>query len=115
MQKVKKQKGPSSGTIYKKNKYSRFQEKVVPPRFIGPTNEVAVNPISDVSRNERILSTRCVLRATTADGRFKARLVTHGLMQRHGTDCAIVAARDKFGRSQNGALDQVQEEGYPMK
>ena len=87
----------------------------MPPRFIEPTNEVAVNPISDVSRNERILGKRCVLRTTTADGRFKARLVTHGLMQRHGTDCAIVAARDKFGRSQNGALDQVQVEGYLME
>ena len=87
----------------------------MPPRFIEPTNEVAVNPISDVPRNKRILGTICVLRATTADGRFKARLVTHGLMQRHGADCAIVTARDKFGRSQNGALDQVQVEGYLVK
>ena len=38
---------------------------------------------------------------TTADGRFEARLVTPGLMQKHDTDRAIVAAEDKLGRSQN--------------
>ena len=43
-----------------------------------------------------------------AGGRFKARLVTPGWMQRHGgtADRAIVAAKYKFDRSQNGALDQ---------
>ena len=34
-------------------------------------------------------------------------IVTPGRMQRHDdTDCAIVAAKDTFGWSQNGALDQ---------
>ena len=48
-----------------------------------------------------------VLRAA-AGGRVKPRLVSPGRMQRHkDTDCcAIVVAKDKFGRSQNGALDQ---------
>ena len=73
-----------------------------------------MNLILDVPRTERILGTKYVSRAT-AGGRFKARLATHGLMQRHGTDCAIVVAKNKFGRSQNGTLDQVQVESYPMK
>ena len=42
-----------------------------------------------------------------AGGRVEARLVTPGRMQRHkDTDCAIIVAKDKFDRSQNGALDQ---------
>ena len=43
-----------------------------------------------------------------AGGRVEARLVTPGRMQRHNdTDYAlIVVAKDKFDRSQNGALDQ---------
>ena len=40
------------------------------------------------------------------DDRFKARLVTPGRMQRDDTDCAIVAAKENFGRSRDGALDQ---------
>ena len=39
--------------------------------------------------------------------RFKATLVALGWKKRHDdTDCAIVAVKDKFGRSRNGALDQ---------
>ena len=65
-----------------------------------------MNPISDVPRNERVLGTKCVLKAV-ADGRINARLATPGRMQRHDTDRPIVAAKDKFGRSQNnGVLDQ---------
>ena len=91
-------------------------EKVVPliaPRkikaritlFIKSMNEVVVNPISAVPRNERVLGTNWVLTGA-ADGRFKVRPVTPGRMQRHVVDRAIVAAKDKFGRSRNGALDQ---------
>ena len=40
------------------------------------------------------------------DGRFKARVETPWRMQRHGTDHAVVAAKDKFDRSQNDALEQ---------
>ena len=29
-----------------------------------------------------------------------------GVCSRHGTDCAIVVAKDKFGRSLHDALDQ---------
>ena len=43
--------------------------------------------------SKRVLGTKWVLRA--GDGRFKARLVTTGRMQRHGTDRSIVAAKDK--------------------
>ena len=45
------------------------------------------------------------LKAAT-DERFKVRLVTPGRMERHGTDRAIVAAKVKFGRSQNDPIDQ---------
>ena len=57
-------------------------------------------PTSDVPRNERA--------SRAGDGGFKARVVTLGWMQRHDdTDYyVIVVAKDKFGRSQNGALDQ---------
>ena len=68
-------------------------------------NKVAVNPISDAPTNERVSGTKCVLRAA-GDGRFKARVVSLDWKQRHGTDRAIVAAKDKFGRSRNGALDK---------
>ena len=34
--------------------------------------------------------------SSAAGDRFKARLVTPGRMQRHGTDRATVAAKDKF-------------------
>ena len=64
-----------------------------------------MNPISDVPKHERVLGTRFVFREA-AGGRLKARLVTPGWTQKHDTDCAIVAAKGKFGRSQNGALDQ---------
>ena len=39
-------------------------------------------------------------------GRFKARRVSPGWMQRHGTDRVIVAAKEKFGQSENGTLDR---------
>ena len=51
------------------------------------------------------MGTKYVLRAA-GDGRFKARLVTPGRMQRNDDDCAAVAVKDTFGRSRNGALDQ---------
>ena len=83
----------------------------VPPRkskapttFIEPMNEVAVNPIPDVPKGERVLGTKYALRAV--DGRFKATLVTPGRVQRHVTDRAIVATKDTFSRLQNDALDQ---------
>ena len=81
-----------------------LRKSKAPTTFIEPTNEVAVNPISDVPTNERVLGTKSVLRA--AGGRFKAILETPGRMQMHGNDRAIVAAKDKFDRSQNGGLDQ---------
>ena len=111
---VKKQRGPASGNIYDNTNIFGFEKVApyVPPRktktrstFIEPLNEVAVNPISDVPKHERVLDTKFVFREA-AGGRLKARLVTAGWMQRHDTDYAIVAAKDKFGRSQNGALDQ---------
>ena len=37
---------------------------------------------------------------------FKAKLGTPGRIQRHGTDCAVVGAKNTFGRSQNGVLDK---------
>ena len=46
-------------------------------------------------------------RAAADDGRFKVRVVTPGRMQMHyDTECAIVIAKDKSDRSQNGALYQ---------
>ena len=52
-------------------------EKIVPP--VTPISDVAVTSISNISRNKRILR--------ADDGRLKVR------MQRHGTDCAIVATK----------------------
>ena len=63
-------------------------------------NEVEVTPTSDVPRNKRA--------SRAGDCGFKVRVVTPGWMQKHDdTDYyVIVVAKDKFGRSQNGALDQ---------
>ena len=80
MREVKKQRGPASGKIYNNTNTVVRLEKIVPPvparKFKIPTT---------------------ILR-TAADGRFEARLVTPGRMQKHGTDRAIVVAEDKLGR-----------------
>ena len=83
MPEVKRQTGPASGNI-DNNKNTVGLEKVVPP-------------VPD-----QVPTT--ILRSA-ADGRCKARLVIPVRKQRHGTDRANVAAKDKFGRSQNGTLD----------
>ena len=114
MRNVKKQRGPASGKNYSITNTVGL-EKVVSPipyrkikaptTFNEPMNKVAVNPILDVPTNERVSGTKCVLRAA-GDGRFKARVVPLDWNQRQGTDRAIVAAKDKFGHSRNGALDK---------
>ena len=87
MRDVKKQRGPASGKI-DDNKNTVGLEKVVP------------------SIPARRMKVPTIISRAAGDGRLKARLVTPGWTQRHGTDRAIVAAKDKFDRSQNGALDQ---------
>ena len=76
MPEVKKQRGPASGKIDNTNTVGF--EKVMPP---VPGRKI--NVPTTISR-------------AVADGWFKARLVTSGRMQGHGTDCATVAAKDKF-------------------
>ena len=114
MRKVKKQRRPASGkndsitnTVGLEKVVSPIPYRKIkaPTTFNEPMKKVAVNPISDVPTNERVSGTKCVLRAA-GDGRFKARLVSLDWKQRHGTDRAIVAAKGKFGRSRNGALDK---------
>ena len=88
MREVKKQRGPASGKI-DNNTNTVGLENAVPPL---PTRKIKVP--TTTSR-------------AAGDGRCKAIVVTSGRMQRHDdTDCAIVAAKDIFGRSHNGALDQ---------
>ena len=84
---VKKQRGPASGNIDSNTKNTVGLEKVVPLVF------------------PRKIKVPTTILSTVADGRFKARVVTPGWMQRHGTDRTIVAAKNKFDRSQNSALD----------
>ena len=51
------------------------------------------------------MGTKSVLRAS--DGRVEARLVSSlGWKQKHGSDCAVDAAKDKIGRSYKSVLDQ---------
>ena len=84
MREVRKQRGPASGTIDISTNTIDL-EKVVPP---VPARKIKVPTTISMA---------------AADGRFKARLVTPGWMQRHvSTDRTIVAAKDEFGRSQNG-------------
>ena len=86
---TKEQRGPASGKIDNTNTSLIVGlEKVAPP-----------------IPARKIKAPATILRAA-ADGRFNTRLVTPGWMQRHVTDCAIVASKDEFDRSQNSALDQ---------
>ena len=88
MREVKKQRGPASGKI-DNNTNTVGLEKLVPP---VPARKIKVP--TTISR-------------AAGDDRVKARVVTPGRMQRHDdTDCAIVFAKDKFDRSQNGTLGQ---------
>ena len=82
MREVRKPRGPASGKIHN-NTNTVGLEKVVPPV---------------PARKSKVSTT--ILRAVVADGRFKKRLSTPWYTPRH------VAAKDKFGRSQNGALAQ---------
>ena len=93
MREVNKQRVPAFGRINHKI-YTVGLEKIVPP--VTSVSDVAATSISNVPRDERILR--------AGDARFKARLISLGWKQRYGTDRAIVAAKDKFGRSRNSAL-----------
>ena len=75
-------------------------------RKIGHTNTVGLEKVVRLVPGRKVKVLITTSRAA-AGGSVEARVVTPGRMQRNkDTDCAIIVAKDKFDRSQNGALDQ---------